>query len=122
MTTCVYDKAEGITYVTDYGQVAMDTDSIKARIELGPVSVAVAADNDVFWNYSSGIVTEADNCTVHINHAVQAVGWGYEGDQGYYIVRNSWNTTWGDQGYIKLGMAEGYGVCGVNMAVYWNAV
>ena len=100
----------------------MDTDCIKARIEQGPVSVAVAAGNNVFRNYSSGIVTEADNCPTTIDHAIQAVGWGYEGDQGYYIVRNSWNTTWGDQGYIKLGMAEGKGVCGVNEYVYWNSV
>ena len=47
-TTCVYDEAEGITLVKDYEKVAEDTDSIKARIEMGPVSVAVAAGNRVF--------------------------------------------------------------------------
>jgi len=41
----------GITLVVDYGQVAEDTDSIKAAIENGPVSVAVAAGNNVFRNY-----------------------------------------------------------------------
>ena len=60
-TTCIYD-GEGVTLVADYGQVAEDTDSIKARLELGPCSVAVAAGNAVFQSYSSGIVTEADNC------------------------------------------------------------
>lgn len=121
-TACVYDEAKGITLVLDYGQVKEDTESIKARLELGPVSVAVNADNKAFRNYSSGIVTEADNCPTALDHAIQAVGYGYEGKQGYYIVRNSWNTTWGDQGYIKIGMADGKGVCGINQAVYWNQV
>lgn len=121
-TACVYDADVGVTLVADYGQVAEDTDSIKARLEEGPVSVAVAAGNNVFRNYTSGIVTEADGCPTNLDHAIQAVGYGYEGEQGYYIVRNSWNTTWGDQGYIKIGMAEGKGVCGINQAVYWNAV
>ena len=69
-TKCAYDKDEGVTYVADYGQVDADTDSIKARLEMGPVSVAVAAGNDVFRNYSSGIVTEADNCPTAIDHAI----------------------------------------------------
>ena len=78
------------------------------------MSVAVAAGNNVFRNYTSGIVTEADDCPTSLDHAIQAVGYGYEGDQGYYIVRNSWNTTWGDQGYIKLAVTgDDAGTCGV---------
>ena len=121
-TPCAYDESKGVTLVADYGQVAEDTDSIKARIEQGPVSVAVAAGNDVFRNYTSGIVTEADGCPTRLDHAIQAVGWGSENGQDYYIVRNSWNTTWGDQGYIKIGTGSGKGVCGINQAVYWNSV
>ena len=45
------------------------------------MSVAVAAGNNVFRNYTSGIVTEADDCPTSLDHAIQAVGYGYEGDQ-----------------------------------------
>ena len=121
-TPCAYDESKGVTLVKDYGQVAEDTASIKAAIENGPVSVAVAAGNDVFRNYSSGVVTEADGCPTRLDHAIQAVGWGNDGTTDYYIVRNSWNTTWGDQGYILIGAADGKGVCGINQAVYWNEV
>ncbi len=49
-----------------------------------------------------------------MNHAVTIVGYGSEKDGGYYLVRNSWGESWGDQGYVKIGMAEGTGICGIN--------
>ncbi len=121
-TACAYDESKGVTFVTDYQQVAEDTASIKAAIEQQPVSVAVSAGNDVFRYYTSGIVTEADGCPTRLDHAIQAVGWGSDNGQDYYIVRNSWNTTWGNQGYIYIGTAEGKGVCGINQAVWFPSV
>jgi C1A family cysteine protease len=122
-TTCAYDAAKGVTNVSSYKQVKKETASIKAAIELGPVNVAVSAGNDVFRNYSSGIVTEADGCPTRVDHAIVAVGWGVEDDVEYYIVRNSWNTTWGDKGYIKIATADGKtGVCGINGYVYYPII
>ena len=45
-----------------------------------PASVAVAAGNSVFRNYSSGVVTINDGCPTDLDHAIVAVGWGV--DQG----------------------------------------
>ena len=119
-SSCHYDESKGVTYVKGYQQVSADTDSIKAAIKnQGPVSVAINAETKVFQTYKSGILTAADNCPTKIDHAVVAVGYGYEGDQGYYIVRNSWNTVWGDEGYVKIGMADGAGICGINQVVYY---
>ena len=121
-TDCAYDSSKGVTTVSGYKQVSRDTDSIKAAIEIGPVNVAVAAGNDVFRNYSSGVVTEADGCPTRVDHAIVAVGYGTEDGVGYYIVRNSWNTTWGDQGYIKIAQSTGKGVCGINQDVYYPII
>ena len=122
-STCNYDESKGVTNTTGYGQVSGDVDSIKDAIKTkGPVSIAINAETKVFQTYKSGIITESDGCPTKIDHAVLAVGYGYDGDQGYFIVRNSWNTTWGDSGYVKLGMAEGEGVCGMNQVVYWVSV
>jgi cathepsin L len=120
---CSYDESKGVTFVSGYEQVSADTDSIKAAIkDHGPVSIAINAETSVFQSYKTGIITEADGCPTKIDHAVLAVGYGYEGDQGYFIVRNSWNTIWGDEGYVKLGMAEGAGVCGMNQVVYYPEI
>lgn len=122
-TTCAYDASKGVTNVSSYQQVSQDTDSIKAAIALGPVSVAVSAGNDVFRNYQSGIVTEDMGCPTRVDHAIVAVGWGSEDGQDYYIVRNSWNTTWGNKGYINIATADGKtGVCGINQDVYYPII
>lgn len=53
-----------------------------------------------------------------LDHAVLAVGYGTDEASGleYWLVKNSWNTTWGDQGYIKIAISgDNQGICGVQM-------
>lgn len=67
----------------------------------GPPSVCVAAES---WNtYHSGVMT---SCPGSTDHCVQAVGYTNSGvSTAYWVVRNSWGTSWGVQGYIYLAMA-----------------
>jgi len=69
--------------------------------EVGPLAVAVYASG--WGSYSSGIY---DGCSydsnIALNHAVQLVGYGSDADGDYWIVRNSWGTGWGEDGYIRL--------------------
>jgi hypothetical protein len=61
----------------------------------------------------------SDKCGTVLDHAVVAVGYGSEGDQDYIIVRNSWGTWWGEQGYIKIAVKnDGEGVCGILMDIH----
>ena len=60
-----------------------------------------------------------------LNHGVLVVGYGLDEASGleYWLIKNSWNTTWGDKGYLKIAMSEpphydyvhsfANGVCGV---------
>lgn len=82
---------------------------MKHAINQKPIAVAVQADSKTFINYRSGVITTAD-CGNNPNHSVAVVGYGID----YYIVKNSWGTTWGDQGYVKIGTGDGYGICGIN--------
>ena len=67
----------------------------------GPPSVCVAAES---WNtYHSGVMT---SCPGSTDHCVQAVGYTNSGvSTAYWVVRNSWGTSWGVQGYIYLAMS-----------------
>ena len=116
--TCNSTKAsQGIYKVTGYTQVAASSTAIKSAINQKPVSVAIEADTYVFQTYSSGILTSSA-CGTNIDHAVVAVGYG----SNYYIVRNSWGTGWGESGYIRIGVTEGLGTCGINQYVFYPSV
>lgn len=79
--------------------------SIKAALSKnGPVSICIDASN---WSsYRSGVFSKCG--TTNLNHAVTAIGYDAEGN---WIVRNSWGTTWGENGFIRL--APG-GTCGID--------
>jgi len=82
------------------------TAMVSALATVGPQSISVAAGN--WQDYESGIMSNTnasggDN-EWGIDHAVQMIGYGFDGDldMHYWIVRNSWSTLWGEQGYIRL--------------------
>ena len=56
-------------------------------------------------------------CGSTLNHAINIVG--YNQTNSYYIVRNSWGTTWGMSGYGYFAFADGNGTCGINSKVIW---
>jgi len=84
-----------------------------AGVFAAPTTVAIAASTRYFQSYSSGVLTDGAKCGDEVDHAVVAVGYNTNSDGVFYwIVRNSWNTTWGEQGYVNLaGEASGPGVC-----------
>jgi len=65
----------------------------------------------VFQSYTGGIIT-SKSCGTEIDHGVLAVG--YSAAQKYYIVKNSWGGSWGEKGYVRIGMnGQGKGICGI---------
>jgi cathepsin L len=83
------------------------------NIEVGPVGVAVDASGG-FQSYHSGVFNGP--CGTQLNHAILAVGYGSTPSK-YWIVKNSWGTTWGNKGYIF--MAQGKNLCGINQHTAW---
>jgi len=70
----------------------------------GPVSVCLVA-NDAWQVYTGGMFTASCSSNYRdMNHCVQVVGYSSTQGQPYWIVRNSWNTDWGDNGYIWIPM------------------
>jgi C1A family cysteine protease len=114
-TSCSY-AGNGIVSVTDYYDVTPnDSDQLKAALALGPVSVAIEADTTVFQGYTGGIITSAA-CGTTLDHGVLAVGYGVENGVEFILVKNSWGSSWGENGFVRLGVASGAGICGINQS------
>jgi len=118
--TCKYDSLPHTSVeTTGYASVQQQSLSqLTSAVQKGVVSVAIEADQAVFQAYSGGIF-DSSRCGTNLDHGVALVGFGNEGGQDYFILRNSWNTTWGESGYMRMAAEDGSGICGVNLgAVY----
>lgn len=75
----------------------------EAIATVGPVVITIDASLPSFQNYQSGIYYDPQCSSTSLDHEVTAVGYGTDQhQQDYYIVKNSWGNTWGENGYIKI--------------------
>lgn len=114
--TCDQEKAKNkVVTIQGHQKVAQDEASLQIAAAQQPVSVGIDAGGFIFQLYSSGIFT--GYCGANLNHGVTVVGYGEEGGQKYWIVKNSWGTGWGEEGYIRMerGYSEQTGKCGIAM-------
>jgi C1A family cysteine protease len=114
---CKFDVKKAALKVTGFDVKAdMNEEEMKALlVQTGPLAIALNADPLMF--YSGGIVdASAEECDPEgLNHGVTLVGYGTENGQDFWIVKNSWSASWGEDGYFR--MARGKGTCGINKYV-----
>jgi len=101
-----------------------ESDLENAIATIGPISVAIDASRLSFQFYQSGVYDESrcKNGLDDLDHGVLAVGYGAT-DKGekYYIVKNSWGLTYGDNGYILMSR-EKNNQCGIATAASYPTV
>jgi cathepsin L len=109
--SCSYVASKGVGAVASYKDVSRGSPSaLKAAIAKGPVSVAIEADQTAFQSYHSGVITSG--CGQSLDHGVLAVGYGTLAGEDFFLVKNSWGSSWGDAGYVRIG-AGSSNVCGI---------
>lgn len=66
----------------------------------GPIACGIAVP-DSLENYTGGIYEDTTG-DMNIVHDVSVVGYGVENGTKYWVVRNSWGTHYGEQGFVRV--------------------
>lgn len=107
---------DGYSDVDSYNEEAL-----LAAVAKQPVSVAIDGSAFDFQLYYEGIYNGSCSSDPNdINHGVLVVGYGTENGLDYWVVKNSWGGSWGDEGFIKM-VRNGspFGICAIHsMASY----
>jgi C1A family cysteine protease len=111
--TCKSTESCGLVSISGFSDIQPNNETALLLTLLEqPVSVAIEADKYGFQFYSSGVFD--GECGTNLDHGVVLVGFGKEDQKDYWLIRNSWGSEWGDNGYIKI--VRGVNQCGVSLA------
>lgn len=108
--SCKFNPKKSAASSYGYGIIPKGNEQkmIEALATVGPLSIAIDNSHHSFKFYSSGIYNEPHCNPNKLEHAVLAVGY----DKDYYIIKNSWGTRWGENGYIRIARNRN-NLCGV---------
>jgi len=123
-STCQSSTIPKTSTIQGFTQVASNNaQALENAVVLGGVSVAIDASGSQFQSYSSGVFT--GSCGTSLDHGVLVVGYGVDSVTGlsYWLVKNSWGTWWGENGYIRMQrITNSTGLCGIQMQPIYPTV
>lgn len=114
---CKGSYCSAVTSCSGYKDISSGSEDslLDAVASVGPVSVAIDASTYQFQFYSSGVYYDQKCSSNNLNHGVLVVGYDSSNNQEYWIVKNSWGTSWGASGYISMAKNNN-NMCGIASA------
>lgn len=110
-TTCPLNKLRKILKIRGYVQLPSGDENIlmKAVASFGPISAAMEVTNNTrqFVGKSVFYDKTCHRSSDFMNHAVLIVGYGSYNGFEYWLIKNSWGVSWGDNGYAKIARNKG---------------
>jgi len=103
--TCEYNPSTIGATISSFHDIPSGSESalLQAVGAVGPTSVAIDASQQSFQFYSGGVYNEPACSSTQLDHGVLAIGYGmYQSTTAYWLVKNSWGTSWGLSGYIMM--------------------
>jgi C1A family cysteine protease len=118
--SCRHKNCTKVSAISGFQDVPQNNEpSFQTSLVGQPISIAIEADQNCFQQYAGGVLGTSCACGTNLDHGVLAVGWGTDPSAGdYYSVKNSWGTSWGEAGYVRLGRGPAFapnGQCGLLM-------
>ncbi|XP_062854203.1 cathepsin S, ortholog 1 [Trichomycterus rosablanca] len=115
--SCRYSSENKAGHCTGFWILPRNESVLRLAVAaVGPVSVGINAKLPSFHRYKSGIYYDPLCDSRAVNHAVLVVGYGKENGLDYWLIKNSWGTAWGENGYFRL--AQNRNHCGIaNFAI-----
>jgi len=121
---CRYDPNNVGATLRSYVDVAQDEESLQeASATIGPISVAIDASHSDFQHYRGGVYDPPQCSSTQLDHGVTVVGYGTDSNSGldYWLIKNSWGSSWGEEGYVKIVRNKG-NRCGVASSASYPVV
>merc|ERR1711881_780921 len=86
--------------ISEHGQVRGENNMLAELHARGPIACTIAV-TEALEKYTGGIFKDTTGAK-GLDHEIELVGWGVENGEKYWIIRNSWGTYWGEQGWLRL--------------------
>jgi cathepsin L len=114
---CKYDdtaakNSSGVKVDTWKAITPNNVAQMKKAASVQPLAVSIDAAGRQLMNYSGGIY-DGTNLVIRLDHAVLVVGYGVENGTEFWIMKNSWASDWGEDGYMRVKIQDGPGIIGI---------
>jgi cathepsin X len=117
--TCSAIEKYPLWRVSEFGLVTEEEEIKKEVFARGPVSCLMDATPELEFEYTGGIFEQHKDLPIP-NHYVSIAGWGVQDGTKYWIVRNSWGTPWGEDGWFQIVIGPPTINLGIQVACSWG--